>query len=1095
VPERIVFTIASKNYASYALTLLESLAAVDPSTRRMLVLADTPSGLDHASIPAEVLPASSLGIPHFEDMATRYSVMELNTAIKPFVFLHLFDACPEASCIYLDPDILVLSPLEEIDNAIAAGAELVLTPHITEPLQDGFKPDDLTIMKSGIWNLGFAAMRCSPQTRMLVRWWADRCVADCRVDIPGNIFTDQRWMDLAPAFVERTAIIRHPGYNLAYWNLSHRPVESQDGQYHSNGKPLVFVHFSGVVPDAPEVFSKHQTRFRASDTGGLHGLLAHYQQRLIANGWRETSRLPYAWSHSNAGRRIIEAMRLHYREAFPRPPTPGELAEAGFEGCLAHWMDQTGLRADEAAEAPLTRLIWRCWRMRDDLRAAFDIRGPEGRRRMLDWFIQSGAGDFGADEQSIAAARRALEMPRHTAAAPRMAWTRQSSAGPSDAHQKPDAFFSEEIPAAFPEGTVVIPRQLALLWEIRKDLQLAFPMHAIAQLEDYLVWAASSGVAEGTVDAALFSAPGDFFERLPRTKAPHPWPCHPLVRAAARAYDGFLGDIDPEGAPANEEDAARIIAFMVCRWQLTSRLHGDEMAADVAWLNADPHPQHGEPPLPRLARLLHAWRADVQTMYSLDEPQGRLGLLGWYLLSGRYDHGLEKLPFPAAVTEWLTKAETQEESALPNVLRLVHAARVDLRSNIDLGTPAGAQALRAWFDASGRAECERLMSPVPPAETPVVTHRREALLLIGFAGSPTGRGEDARMTARALAACGADASLLNRGDDVPLDAPIDADIVISHMNAETALGDHVWMRRMGITARWHIGFWAWELSEFPDEWMHAFGAYDEIWASTEFARAAFARRSPKPVRLMPMAVELPPPPAGLDRLSFRLPRDRFLFFTSFDFRSFSARKNPEAAVRAFQIAFPRGDEAVGLVVKTINAEDDRDGAERLRTLALSDPRILLVDRTLGREEITGLIAACDAFISLHRSEGFGRGPAEAMLLGKPVVVTAYSGNLDFCREDNACLVTATLVPVREGEYPGGDGQVWADPDPSVAAHHMRKLVADPALATALGQRAAATIREQYGAAVVGRAYAERLREIGIANSAATCSSAGPDQGH
>jgi glycosyltransferase involved in cell wall biosynthesis len=147
--------------------------------------------------------------------------------------------------------------------------------------------------------------------------------------------------------------------------------------------------------------------------------------------------------------------------------------------------------------------------------------------------------------------------------------------------------------------------------------------------------------------------------------------------------------------------------------------------------------------------------------------------------------------------------------------------------------------------------------------------------------------------------------------------------------------------------------------------------------------------------------------------------------------------------------------------------------------------VLLIDRTLGREEITALMAACDAFVSLHRSEGFGRGPAEAMLLGKPVVVTAYSGNLDFCREDNACLVGSTLVPVREGEYPGWEGQVWADPDPSVAAAHMRRLVEDPEFASALGKRAAATIRAQYDAEVVGRAYAERLQEIGASLGDAT----------
>ena len=1077
VPERIVFTIASKNYVSYALTLLESLATADPGARRIFVLADTPEGLEHITLPAELLPAEQLRIPGFEDMVTRYSVMELNTAIKPFVFLHLFDACPDATCIYLDPDILVLAPLDEVDSAIEAGAELVLTPHITQPLQDGLQPEDLTIMKSGIWNLGFAAMRCTASTRMLARWWADRCVADCRVDIPGNIFTDQRWMDLAPAFVERTAIIRHPGYNLAYWNLSHRPVEVREGSYLAAGEPLVFAHFSGVVPDAPEVYSKHQNRFRAADTGGLAGLLAHYQQRLLANGWRETSRLSYAWSSSPSGRRIVDAMRLHYREAFPRPPTPGELYEARFDGCLPEWMDQPG--SEHRVEAPLTRLVWRCWQMRDDLRSAFDIRSADGRRAMLEWFTHCGTPDFGADAESIAAVKRALETPRETGPEPRLAWPRQRSFLPPAPHGGADTFFAEDVCAAFPEGTIAIPRQLALLWESRHDLRAAFKMRSAGELEDYLLWSLISGVPEGTVDPSLFTPWQPLLERLTRTTGTRAWPCSPLLRAAGKAYDGFLGPVEHNGMPGREEDAVRIIAFMLCRWPPASRLPSGALTGYAKWLNSDPQQRPDEPPLPRISRLLHASRPDVQAMYATDAPQGRLGLLGWYLLGGRIDHGLESIPLPDTLGAWLGGAdETGPGLRVPNVLRLIHATREDLRATVDLDDRESLGALHAWFDASGRHEYPQLTAPPEPlTATSGLKRRQEPLVLIGFPGSPTGRGEDSRMTAGSLGTCGIQASLLNRADSLPFAPPIDADIAISHLNAETALEDHVWMRRMGIRARWHIGYWAWELSDFPEEWLYAFGMYDEIWASTEFARAAFAKRSPKPVRLMPMAVALPSPPPGLDRLSFRLPADSFLFFTSFDFRSFSARKNPEAAIRAFCIAFPNGNEAVSLVVKTLHAQDDTAAAERLRDLARVDPRVLLIDRTLGREEITALMAACDAFVSLHRSEGFGRGPAEAMLLGKPVVVTAYSGNLDFCREDNACLVPSTLVPVREGEYPGWEGQVWADPDPAVAAAHMRRLVEDPDAAVALGARAAATIRAQYGMDIVGLAYAERLLEI------------------
>jgi hypothetical protein len=182
--------------------------------------------------------------------------------------------------------------------------------------------------------------------------------------------------------------------------------------------------------------------------------------------------------------------------------------------------------------------------------------------------------------------------------------------------------------------------------------------------------------------------------------------------------------------------------------------------------------------------------------------------------------------------------------------------------------------------------------------------------LAGFPGAPTGRGEDARMTALALEKAGVPYAVIDRGDERGgrQDPPLHADIVISHFNAETALTDHAWLAASAVRAGWRIGYWAWELSSFPDEWLYAFGVYDEIWASTEFARDAFASRSPRPVHLMPMVVDLPPLDGAEDtlvrRVRFGLPKDRYLFFMSFDFRSFVARKNPQAAIRAFQAAFP-----------------------------------------------------------------------------------------------------------------------------------------------------------------------------------------------
>jgi glycosyltransferase involved in cell wall biosynthesis len=125
------------------------------------------------------------------------------------------------------------------------------------------------------------------------------------------------------------------------------------------------------------------------------------------------------------------------------------------------------------------------------------------------------------------------------------------------------------------------------------------------------------------------------------------------------------------------------------------------------------------------------------------------------------------------------------------------------------------------------------------------------------------------------------------------------------------------------------------------------------------------------------------------------------------------------------------------------------------------------------------MSSADAYVSLHRSEGFGRTPAEAMLLGKPVIVTDYSGTADFCRKDNALLVDYSLVPVREDSYPAARGQAWADPRVEQAARHMRALFDDRDLGRAIGAKARQTIETELSAAAIGARYRARLAELGL----------------
>jgi glycosyltransferase involved in cell wall biosynthesis len=302
-------------------------------------------------------------------------------------------------------------------------------------------------------------------------------------------------------------------------------------------------------------------------------------------------------------------------------------------------------------------------------------------------------------------------------------------------------------------------------------------------------------------------------------------------------------------------------------------------------------------------------------------------------------------------------------------------------------------------------------------------------------------------------------------------------INVLHLNADTAFFDYLYLRERGIERAYTIGYWAWELAKFPEEWRSSFAFVQEVWVASRFAYEAIAPATTKPVFLMPPAVAIPAPEAGLSRADFGLPDDKFIFYFSFDFRSYASRKNPRAAIAAFRRAFPRSNAPVCLVLKTIGSNWKPEDRDALSETVRGDPRILVIDQELARPRAIALVALADCFVSLHRSEGFGRGPAEAMLLGKPVIVTDYSGTRDFATAETALLVGGELVPVGKNEYPGADGQVWAEPDIDEAAAAMRRIAGDRPLAERLGRAGRARIREFYDPHVIGARYLDRFAAI------------------
>jgi glycosyltransferase involved in cell wall biosynthesis len=401
---------------------------------------------------------------------------------------------------------------------------------------------------------------------------------------------------------------------------------------------------------------------------------------------------------------------------------------------------------------------------------------------------------------------------------------------------------------------------------------------------------------------------------------------------------------------------------------------------------------------------------------------------------------------------------------------------------------AARRAARLLPDAARSYLKERLRPRVssPPA-TPGVN-------LIGYVRSEHGVGESVRSAARAAAAADIPFALVdfNTGnaarthDDTWTACLSQAPrfgVNLCHVNADQTPLLHATLGRRYFDQRYTIGYWAWELPEFPAQWLGSFALVDEVWTPSQFVADAISRRAPVPVVRMPHCIEFELRREAR-RSDFGLPADRFLFLMMYDTQSFQERKNPEGALDAYRRAFP-SQKDVGLVVKINHPQSYPEKVRELKTKLADVPGVFLIDRTLTRQEVYDLEGQCDAFVSLHRAEGFGLGMAEAMFLGKPVVATHWSGNLDFMTVGNSCPVAYHLMQLAKDIGPYQKGQTWAEPDVEHAAWHMRRLVEDARLRRTIGERGRETIRTQFSPAAVGRLYRQRLELLALARDLRT----------
>ncbi|HXM32404.1 MAG TPA: glycosyltransferase [Chthoniobacterales bacterium] len=273
---------------------------------------------------------------------------------------------------------------------------------------------------------------------------------------------------------------------------------------------------------------------------------------------------------------------------------------------------------------------------------------------------------------------------------------------------------------------------------------------------------------------------------------------------------------------------------------------------------------------------------------------------------------------------------------------------------------------------------------------------------------------------------------------------------------------------------YRIAYWNWELESIPPEWIELAALFDEIWSPTEFVAQAMRSRMPLPVFKIEPGVEVGPV-ESVSRGSLRIPEDHYVFLFMFDMYSEIERKNPLAVIRAFRAAFSPAEKAT-LVIKTSRGQADPLGLERLQKAA-RDNGVVLIDQVVSRAQADGFLEMCDCFVSLHRSEGFGLGLAEAMLLGKPAIATNYSGNLSFMNAGNSLLVDYTLTEIERSGPIYAKGNVWAEPSEEHAAVFMRKVYDDRSAAVSMGARAKAQLEVSLSLEGAGERMLARLRQI------------------
>ncbi|MEO7957449.1 MAG: glycosyltransferase [Fibrobacteria bacterium] len=365
--------------------------------------------------------------------------------------------------------------------------------------------------------------------------------------------------------------------------------------------------------------------------------------------------------------------------------------------------------------------------------------------------------------------------------------------------------------------------------------------------------------------------------------------------------------------------------------------------------------------------------------------------------------------------------------------------------------------------------------------------------LIGFASANLGHGVALRNTAAILDGMGHPFGVLdidpgnNRtGRDLslgsrflPAGRPLPYPINLFHLNPPGI--ESLFRDLPGLVethGRFNVCVTFWELPKLPLAWIRTLETMDLILAPSRFILDSIQEVvRTTPILHYPQIISLPE--AVPDRARWGLEPGKTAFLFSFDVSSGVERKNPTAVMDAFRKAFPPGH--AELILKVNNRGHGPAAAlvvDRMKEVARLIPGIRIVDESLAYQDVLSLYASIDVLVSLHRGEGLGLSLMECMALGKPVIATGWSGNMDFTDADNACLVPFELIPLEPGsQYHGmsaGTDQVWAEPSIPAAIGWMQRLDASTALRVEIGERGRRSVQRFVADAGKGGVFDEAI---------------------